>query len=237
MKNLKPVVLSLAIAGSLFAAGNAAAYEAGDILFRVGYAHVSPDSDSDPLLGDGGLGLLAGTDGVAAKEGASLGLTIAYMVTDNIGVQALGALPFEHDIEGTGITDGAPLGTTKHLPPTITVQYYPDMGGGMFQPYVGAGLNYTTFWDTQTTQFTTDTVNALLGGGVTETDIDIDSSWGLAFELGADIHINETFYLNAAAWYIDIDADTEVQVNGSTVYEMTAEIDPWAFLIGVGMKF
>ncbi len=237
MKTFKTATLALAVAGALALSGNAQAYEAGDILFRVGYAKVMPDDGSDPLLGSGGLGLIAGADGAAAKDSSQLGLTIAYMVTDNIGVQVLGALPFEFDIEGTGAIAGAPLGTTTALPPTLTVQYYPDMGGARFQPYVGAGLNYTLFWSSDTTRFTTDTVNGLLGGGVTSTDIDIDNSWGLALEVGADIKINDNWYLNAAAWYIDIDAETTVEVNGAPVYDFTVNVDPWAFLIGVGTKF
>ncbi len=236
MKNVKIAALALAAASSL-GSGTALAHEAGDILVRVGYARVAPGNESGPLLGDGGLGLIGGSDGAAAKDSAQLGLTIAYMVTDNIGVQVLGALPFEFDIEGTGATAGAPLGTTTALPPTLTVQYYPDMGSAKFQPYVGAGLNYTLFWSSDTTQFTTDTVNALLGGGVQTTDIDIDNSWGLALEVGADFQISENWYLNAAAWYIDIDAETTVEVNETPVYDFTVEVDPWAFMVSVGTKF
>lgn len=227
----------LALLASTLIINPAIAYEKGDMLLRAGYAQVNPDDGSDPLLGNGGLGLLAGDDGAAAKDASSLGLTFAYFLSDSLAIQVLAALPFEHDIEGTGIIDGAPLGHTKHLPPTVTVQYYPNIGGGGFQPYVGAGINYTTFWDSETTQFTTDTVNLLLGGGVQETGLDIDDSFGLAFEVGADIQVSDAWFLNVAAWYIDIDAEATVEVNGQGVYSFDVNIDPWAFMVGAGMKF
>ena len=68
------------------------------------------------------------------------------MLTNTWGVELLAATPFEHDIT----IKGAPVdaGSTKHLPPTLTVMWYP-MGGSdsRFQPFVGAGVNYTYFWD------------------------------------------------------------------------------------------
>jgi len=55
-----------------------------------------------------------------------------------MGVELLAALPFEHDIS---IADGAVNGKTQHLPPTLTLQYYP-LGGtqARVQPYIGAGV-------------------------------------------------------------------------------------------------
>ena len=39
------------------------------------------------------------------------------------------------------------LGTLKHLPPTLSVVYYPLDNKSAFQPYVGAGINYTWIYD------------------------------------------------------------------------------------------
>lgn len=71
-----------------------------------------------------------------------LGLNFAYMLTDQLGVELLAATPFSHDI-GTKGLGGLKLGSVKHLPPTLSLVYYPLDSKSAFQPYVGAGINYT----------------------------------------------------------------------------------------------
>ena len=61
------------------------------------------------------------------------------MMTDNWAVELLAAYPFEHDIY---LVDGPEVGSTKHLPPTVSLQYH-FMPDSTFQPYLGAGVNYT----------------------------------------------------------------------------------------------
>lgn len=122
----KTLLLSLACA----AASPALAYEAGDIMLRVGVAQVTPDVSTDAALA-----------GVDVDSDIQLGLTATYMVTPKFGVELLGATPFKHDITAGGAT----IGSTKQLPPTVTAQFYP-LDNATVQPYVGAGINYTHFW-------------------------------------------------------------------------------------------
>ena len=75
-----------------------------------------------------------------------LGLNLAYMLSDNWAVEVLAATPFEHDI-GTKGLGGLELGSTKHLPPTVSVLYYPMASSSAFQPYAGLGINYTWMFD------------------------------------------------------------------------------------------
>ena len=114
---------------------------------------------------------------------------------------------------------GVPVGTVKHLPPTLLLQYHfaPD---GTFRPYVGAGINYTRFYD----------VN--LGGGTLTVD---SSSWGGAFQAGIDIPLNRTFFLNLDVKKIWIDTDVKVAASG--VVAANLKINPVIFGVGVGMKF
>ena len=44
-------------------------------------------------------------------------------------------------------SNGSEIGTLKHLPPTLMVQYHLPMGD--FRPYAGLGLNATNFSDVQ----------------------------------------------------------------------------------------
>ena len=117
------------------------AYEAGDILVRAGTATVAPESKSDDI------DLVAG-QAVTANDNTQLGVSGTYMITNNIGVEVLAATPFSHDITASGGTlAGTPIAEVKHLPPTISAQYYPMEASSKLQPYVGAGLNITVFFD------------------------------------------------------------------------------------------
>lgn len=195
----KTLLLSLAVA----AASPAFAYDAGDVIVRAGVVSVMPDVSTD-----------AGTAGLDVEDDTQLGLTIDYMVTPNVGVELLGATPFKHDITAGGAT----VGSVSHLPPTVTVQYFPMGAGSDIQPYVGAGLNYTKFWGEE---------NNL---GVV---LDVTDSVGLALEAGVDFKVADNIVVNASLWKIDI--NTDVSVNGTKAGEL--EIDPLVAMLAVGYKF
>ena len=150
----------------------AMSYEAGDFIARAGAAGVFPTGESDDLAAvPGGQ--------VEADDAWSLGLTFSYMATDNIGVGLLAAWPFEHDIQPKGnlkaVTGSDDVGEVTHLPPPVTLQWHFNTNSN-FKPYVGAGINYTYFWDE-------DTKGVLGDSGA---DLDVDDSWGLAAEAGVD---------------------------------------------------
>ena len=48
-------------------------------------------------------------------------ITGEYFLKDNLGIEVLAALPFQHDINVVGV---GKVGSTKHLPPTVSLQYY-----------------------------------------------------------------------------------------------------------------
>jgi len=208
---MRPFKPSLLIAASLAAATLAAssqafAYGAGDFFTRVGVAQVTPKNDNGALAN----GALA----VDVQDKTDFAFTLGYRFHDKMGVELLAALPFKHDIA----LNGENLASTKHLPPTLTLQYYP-LGGtqARVQPYIGAGINYTRFSDEQ------------LAIG----ELDLDDSWGLAGQLGIDLLIDDNWALNAAAWYLDI--DTDATVNGAAAG--TVEIDPIVVMAGLSYRF
>jgi len=130
------------LGASLFALALAApavhAHEAGDILIRAGAITVNPKADSGHVKVD--QGPLAGTNlgGKATMSSdTQLGLNFAYMLTNHVGIELLAATPFEHDVKIKNTALGAAngkLGTLKHLPPTLSVVYYPLDSKSAFQP-------------------------------------------------------------------------------------------------------
>lgn len=193
-------------AATLMASGQVLAYGAGDFFTRVGVAKVEPKSDNGSLAG--------GAFAVDVQDKTDFAFTLGYRFHDKMGIELLAALPFEHDIA----LNGDNLASTKHLPPTLTLQYYP-LGGtdARVQPYVGAGINYTFFSDEE------------LAIG----ELELDDSWGAAAQVGIDLLIDENWALNAAAWYIDI--DTDASINGAAAG--TVEIDPLVVMAGLSYRF
>lgn len=205
------VFAGLCAAGILAAPSHA--HEAGDVILKVGVSTVSPRSNNGRVADDSiKLGI---------NDNSRPSFSVTYMATRNIGIDLLAAVPFKHDISGrAGGANIGKIGETKHLPPTLSVQWHflPD---STIQPYVGLGVNYTKFFNTKTD-------GALYGN-----DLELKDSWGLAGQIGVDIKLSERWMLTADVRYIDI--DSKVSLNGERIG--TAKIDPWVGTVGVGYRF
>lgn len=223
MGKLSKIALVAAIIAT-FTAAPVMAYEDGDFIARVGAAGVYPTGDSDDLDAvPGGQ--------VEADNAWSLGLTFTYMFTDNIGVGVLGAYPFQHDIKPKGALksiDSRDVGETKHLPPTVTLQWHFPTGTH-FNPYVGAGINYTYFFDQDTKGLLEDT----------GANLDIGDSWGWAAEAGVDYVFANDWLVSGQVWYASIEPDADVTGGtlGLNERNLKVEINPWIFMVGVGKRF
>lgn len=225
MKTLK---LAIAVAALSFA-GSALAYEAGDMILRVGAATVDPDASSSSVKLNG---IALPGSGVDVNADTQLGITFTYMLADHWGLELLAASPFEHTVKGKGqILNGLGLGDiadVKHLPPTLSAQYYFNGADDKFQPYVGVGVNYTVFFD----EDASDQYEAVFG----PSDVELDDSWGLSAQAGFDYQIAENFRLNAAVWYIDISTDATITSPGNVV-KTSVDIDPLVYMVGLAFAF
>ncbi|RRJ83175.1 OmpW/AlkL family protein [Aestuariirhabdus litorea] len=238
----KLTLLTAILAASATLSGQAMALEAGDIIVRAGAASVNPSGeDSDDLLLNGSP--LAGNQVSSIDSNTQLGLTLTWMVTDQVGLGLLAATPFEHDIKVEGPTMAAlginKAGSTKHLPPTLTALYHP-LGGtdSKFQPYLGAGINYTTFFDEEASSQLENGLAAVTT--VNEKyDLDLDDSWGMAFHAGADYFITDNLAVNASVWKLNIQTEAEFKgkTTGTRVKAKDVDINPWVYMVGIGYKF
>ena len=109
---MKKNLCTVAILAAIMAAPQAMAHKQGDILVRAGTATVVPNESSDDVLGLGEFGIDSNTQ---------LGITVGYMLTDNISVELLAATPFRHSVSLNGVGKIAEI---EHLPPTLMLQYY-----------------------------------------------------------------------------------------------------------------
>lgn len=207
----------------LAASVTAQAHQAGDIIVRAGAVTVDPKEDSSRVK-VGGVAQ-AGTAATLNSD-TQLGLNLAYMLSDNWAVEVLAATPFEHDI-GTKGLGGLELGSTKHLPPTVSVLYYPMASSSAFQPYAGLGINYTWMFDDK---LSSEAEAAGFSG------LDLDDSWGLAAQLGMDYMLSDKVMLNAQIRYIDIET-TGTTYAGASKVSVDVDIDPLVYMVGLGYKF
>ena len=180
---------------------------ASDWFIRVGASSVNPKSDT---------GKLAGLDS-SMSSNTQLGLTAGYFFMPNMAVELLASTPFTHDVSLAGL---GKVGETKHLPPTLSVQYYFNAEGKV-SPFVGAGLNYTwTFVDKAT-------------GPLTGHQLKVGNSFGLAAQAGLRFALSNKWDIVADARWMDIDAD--VRLNGADIG--TATVDPMVYSIMLGKRF
>ena len=175
----------------------------------MGVHQVDPKSDNGTLA-NGTLPLTIDSD-------AKPSITFEYFVKDNLGIEVLGALPFKHEIAVKGV---GKVGQTKHLPPTVTLQYHFNSAGKV-SPLLGVGLNYTTF-------FSEDTTGPLAGSR-----LKLDDSFGLAVHAGLDFKVAGKGSLRVDVRWADI--DTEVKVDGAKLG--TANIDPLVYGVSYVMQF
>ena len=212
----KKIVSSL-IATALLTTGFASsvsAHQAGDIIVRAGAVVVAPNESSQDVLGLGEF---------SVGDNTQLGLNFGYMLTDNIGIELLAATPFSHDVSLDGV---GKIAETKHLPPTLVAQYYFGDANSKLRPYIGAGVNFTNFFDNE---FTND-----LGGALT--DLSMTNSWGVAAQVGLDYQINDSWLVNASVWYAQISTDVKFNYLGDA-QKVETDIDPWVYMVSVGYTF
>jgi outer membrane protein len=203
MKSKIKTILCTSVLLTTAVANTAMAMDQGDWLIRAGASYIDPKSNNH--------------DVVSVDSATSFTFNVSYFMTEAWAVELLAAWPFKHDLE---LKDGTEIGDTKHLPPTLSIQYH-WAPNSVFQPYVGVGLNFTTF-------FSEDLYGPLEG-----VDLDLGNSWGLAGEIGADIKLSDQWFLNLSVRYMDI--ETKAKLNGESIGKV--DISPWIYGGNVGFRF
>lgn len=224
---MKITLLSSLIAITLISASDALAHQQGDILVRAGATTVTPDeSTSTIIVGDSDLGV-----DLAIGNNTQLGLNIAWFFTDHFNLELLAATPFKHDVD-FGVSDplgtGDQLGEVTHLPPTLSVNYYFNRPSSVFQPYVGAGINYTFIFDEEFSKANQDAGLSALS---------LDNSVGLSAQIGLDYMLDKKWHINASARWIDIDTEATFTAGGVSSRVNDIEIDPFVYTVSVGYTF
>jgi len=234
---MRKTLINVAMIAALAATSSMAmANKAGDIIVRAGVINVSPDSGKSTIYAAGGeVDLGAGALTASVDSDTQLGLNFVYFATDQIAIELLAATPFKHDLKVHSGDTTLDLGETTQLPPTLSALYYFNNPSEKFQPYVGAGINYTVFFEED---FDSGVQGENSVGGLNLTDLKLKNSWGLSAQIGADYHLDDKWLVNASIRYIDIDTTASFKaIDGTVPGEVKVDIDPMVYMISVGYTF
>ena len=193
------------IAAAPFAITPAFADE-GPLLVRVRALHLqSANKDSTGL-------------GLSINDKTFPELDVSYFLAPQLAAELILTYPQKQTL----YSNGSEIGSLKHLPPTLTLQYHFNPSGTV-RPYVGAGVNYTNF---SSVKFSP-AVQTALHPGIKH------SSWGAAWRLGADVEVAKGLFMNF---------DVKKLSLGTTVYSSGTQagkfkVDPTLVSVGLGWRF
>jgi outer membrane protein len=191
-------------AAALIAAGCAALLPAPDVhaqlMVRGRLLDIQPQERSSPLV--------LGVSSEITPE-----LDLSWFFTPNVAVELILATQ-RHTVTSAG----ARVGTLRHLPPTLLLQYH-FRAASDFKPYVGVGVNYTRFYDVD------------LANGTLTVD---KTSTGGAIQAGFDYRLSGNWYLNVDVKKIWIDTDVKTAAGA---FVSSLKIDPILLGVGIGYKF
>ena len=177
----------------------------GDILARVRAISIQPSVSAGGTLGSIGTGV---NNSIVPE------LDFVYMVRPSIGIELILATS-RHQVT----SNAGALGGVNVLPPTLLLQYYFNAAGKV-RPYLGAGVNYTLFYN-----------NGLHAG---DTPVSIkNSSFGPALQAGVDVQVARNLFVNFDIKKIWM--RTSASVDGASLGSL--KIDPLVVGLGVGMRF
>ena len=179
--------------------------------------------------------------GVAPEESATIGiiggdvaisnalipeLDFTYFFTENFAAELILGTA-KHDVQAINTAAGdVNLGSVWLLPPTLTAQYhFYTSDKKVFKPYIGAGVNYTLFYNVKS-------------GDVA--DVTYDNALGYAAQLGFDLMVDDTFFINVDVKRLFLSTDVSVDASNlapGLIIPAEVDINPWLVGVGVGMKF
>jgi outer membrane protein len=224
-------------------AGHANAQSSGSTSLGIGWLHVMPQGNADPVVVESVAGAPVNQQqaGTGAHAGASdaVSLMAEYFFTDSIGVAFLAGTPFTSDLIGKGsLASFGVIGKTKPVAPVLEVRYHFLAADAKFRPFVGLGVNYT--WYSNTRIVNRQFLDATCGPGCS-THASLSASWNPTFELGASYALSKHWAINASLSYIPM--STTLTTNARTaagvdiVTKMRIRVNPLITHLDIAYTF
>src|SRR4051812_15434159 len=211
----------IAASGAALLAAAPACAEQGDWIVRARAIMVAPNEKTGPVRPT------FATSHTAVNNSFAPEIDFTYMATKHVGAELILATTKHHVSGKDALAPVGRLAGTWVLPPTLTLQYHflPD---GAVRPYVGAGANYTIFYNTK--------ASGALNAAIGHTKVHLRDSFGYAVQAGVDVDLSKRIFLNLDVKYIDIDTKARL-ATGALVNRERVHLDPFVFGVGIGTRF
>ncbi len=208
----------------------ALAAQAQENTIKIGVAHLSIHSRADNLSSNGPAFLTPQPAGLSVGDATTLLVSYIRKLDDHWDLDFEFGIPPTHNTFGVGTL--APFGVVskvKHAGPTLFVNYKFGAPESRFRPFVGLGINYTRFYDAESTAS-----GSLAAGGPTK--IELSDSWGPAAQLGASYKIDERWSVVGTIAVARVKSDLTA-TTGSIQRTTTIDFRPVAYTLAIGYSF
>jgi len=212
----QPFQIRLKVAGVVPLDGTSSIYDAGSY-YPALFPTPAGGSVGLATLLSGGPGSLVPRASTSTSWSVVPMLDVAYYITKNWAIEAICCVT-PHNVQGTGLLAGSDVAHTWLFPPSLLVQYH-FTNFGAFQPYLGVGVNFTTFWGTRAGNnnwglgFVPGSILGGLTGAVASfTSASITPSWGVVGQAGVDYMLNEHWGVNLDVKYIQMETHSHDQI-------------------------
>jgi outer membrane protein len=158
-----------------------------------------------------GGSVIAGA-GATLSDNGTLGLGVGYRFSDAFSVIAIGGLPPTTTVEGTGPLAGITVGNVTYGPLIVAANYHIPTKG-KFQPFIGAGFNYTIVFDTDDSGLT---------------NLKADNAFGGVLRIGFDYMLNESngLFFSANKVFVNTTATGNAVALGGAPVTAKIDLDP-----------
>ena len=197
--------------------------------FSVGIADITVHSDS-PNLTSNGPAFLTPSAGVTIGNATTMIIDYVRRIDEKWEAELALGMPPSHDVRGTGdLAKYGLLATVKQAGPTVFLNYKLGTDQDKLRPFVGIGLNYTKFFDGNSTD-----ANNLVAGGPTK--IHLSDSFGVAVHAGARYRLSDHWTLHGGIVLVDVQSNLTA-TTGSIDRKTRVDFRPIAYTATLGYSF
>jgi len=197
---------------------------------RVGIADITIHSSAPNLSSNGPAFLTPQPAGVTVGDATTLLLAYTRSLDAHWEIDFEAGIPPRHDTSGQGTL--APFGVVAHVKqvsPALLLNYKFGAPEDRLRPFIGAGVNYTHFYDGESTSS-----GNLASGGPTR--ISLSDSFGWAAQLGLSYRLTESWSLVGSVLTAKVKSDMTA-VTGSIERKTTIDFRPVVYTLGLAYSF
>jgi outer membrane protein len=197
---------------------------------KLGVAHLDIRSQADNLSSNGPAFLTPQPAGLSVGDATTLLVSYIRKLDDHWDLDLEAGLPPSHDTNGVGTL--APFGViskVKQAGPTLFINYNFGAPDNKFRPFVGLGINYTHFYDAESTAS-----GNLASGGPTK--LELSDSWGPAAQIGASYKLAQNWSVIGSIAMAKVKSDLTA-TTGSIRRTTTIDFRPVVYTLAVGYSF